>query len=145
MLVLFPSILQVSNRMNYSLEAFNLLAQYHFLLSPRMAMQLLWNCTVNIHGYPGMNVPCDLRMEHLNHEAKNSITGLGSNITDDSVIRIRRSIGHNVKVLNSFDRINQMKKVSSHHSKHSSKKDMGIILKLYCHEFMESGEDCKLT
>ena len=78
---------KVSNRKNYSLEAFNFLAQYCFLLSPRMAMQLLWNCTINVHGYRGRNVPCDLHMEHLNLEAKNSITGLGSNITDESVIR----------------------------------------------------------
>jgi len=48
-----------ANRKNYAIEAFNLLAQYHVVLSPRMAMQLLWNRTINTHGRPGKNIPCD--------------------------------------------------------------------------------------
>ena len=42
---------KVERRSNYSIEALNLLAQYHFLLSPRMAMQLVWGRTVNTHGH----------------------------------------------------------------------------------------------
>ena len=45
---------------NYSLEAFTLLAQYYYLLSPRMAAQLAWSRTVNTHGRPGENISCDL-------------------------------------------------------------------------------------
>ena len=59
-----------TGRINFSVEVFNLLAQYHFLLSLRVAMQLLWNCTVNVHGHAGRKVRCDLCMEHLNREAK---------------------------------------------------------------------------
>ncbi len=50
-------------------------------------MQLTWNRTVNIHGRPGKNVPCDLHMEYLNREANISNAGLGSNITDEAVKR----------------------------------------------------------
>ena len=69
-----------TGRINYSVEAFNLLAQHHFLLSTRVAMQLLWNRNVNAHGHAGRNVPCDLFMEHLNREAKNGITSIGSSL-----------------------------------------------------------------
>lgn len=86
-------------RTNYSVEAFNLLAQYHFVLSPRETMQLLWNRTINIHGRAGKNIPCDLHMEHLNREAKSGISGCGSNITDESVKRVGRSIGETIPIL----------------------------------------------
>ena len=66
---------KIERRINYSIEAFTLLSQYQFLLSPRMAMQLTWNRTINIHGHPGKNVSCDLHLEHLNKEAKKSIAG----------------------------------------------------------------------
>jgi len=36
-----------AHRTNYSVEAFIVLAQHHFLLSPRMSMQLTWSRTVN--------------------------------------------------------------------------------------------------
>ena len=57
---------KVSNRKNYAVEAPTLLFQYYFLFSPRMAMQLVWNRTVNVHGRTGRNVSCDLHMEYLN-------------------------------------------------------------------------------
>ena len=50
-LLLFKS----NHRTNYSIEAFIFLCQYHFMLSPRLAMQLTWSRTVNTHGLPGRN------------------------------------------------------------------------------------------
>lgn len=41
-----------------------------------------------------------------NREAKNNISGLGSNITDESVIRIGKNISHKVQ---NFDKINHIK------------------------------------
>ena len=76
-----------------AIEAFVLLAQEKFLQSPRIALQLKWSRTINTHGKPGKNIPCDLHMEHLNHEAKNAFIGLGSNITDQSVKRIGQCLG----------------------------------------------------
>ena len=38
---------------NYALEALTMLVQYHYIFTPRMKQQLLWNRTINIHGkYP---------------------------------------------------------------------------------------------
>ena len=114
---------------SYSIEASTLQAQYHCLLSPRMAMQLITSRTVNILGHPGKNVSCDLHMEHLNKEAKNSITGFGSNITDVAVTRIGRSLGHTIKVVKCYDLVNGIKEPSSRRSQRSCEKDMEILLK----------------
>ena len=66
----------------YSVEAFNLLVQYHFLFTERMKMQLLWSRTVNTHGKRGKNVPMDLHMEHLNRQCKGAINHLRANIAE---------------------------------------------------------------
>lgn len=46
-------VLKAAHCKNYGVEAFTLLAQYEYLLSPRMAMQR----TINMHGCSGKNVP----------------------------------------------------------------------------------------
>lgn len=75
----FLSFFKASDRRNYCIEAFTLLAQEKYLLSPRMAMQLKWSWTINIHGRPGKNISADSHMEHLNLECKQAISGLGAN------------------------------------------------------------------
>lgn len=46
-------------RYNYSIEAVNLLSQYHFFLTPRQAEQLLWSRFINTHGIPGRNIAAE--------------------------------------------------------------------------------------
>lgn len=100
-----------------------------------MAMHI----TVNIHGRQGKNIPCDLFLEHLNREAKCCIGALGA------VHLIGKSIGCIVKVLNQFDKVNDIKKPSDRHSKRSCKKE--ILIK-QLHETSEvfkcsTGRKCK--
>ena len=64
----FLPLFKALDRTNYAIEAFTLLAQEKYLLSPRMAMQLKWSRTINVHGRSGKNSPADLHMEHLNRE-----------------------------------------------------------------------------
>ena len=99
-----------------------------FLLSPRMALQLKWNRTVNTHGRPGKNIPCDLYMEHLNRECKTSLAGLGSNINDHSVQRIGRCIGKIIPILQNFDKINGVPTQLGYHSHRSSTADLNKII-----------------
>ena len=120
----FLLLYKANGRTNYSVEAFILLAQHDFLLSPRMAMQLSWNRTINTHGCNGKNIAADLHMEHLNRKAKDFLSGLGSNITDEAVQRIGRSLRQTMKVLKIFDEGNGIKEPSALHSKCSYKKDM---------------------
>ena len=58
-------VFQQSEYYNYAKEAFILLAESHFL-SERKVTELKWNCTVNVYGRVGYNIPVDLHMEHLN-------------------------------------------------------------------------------
>ena len=88
----FLLLFKASNRKNYSIEAFTLLCQFHFIFSERMKQQLVWSRTVNIHGRPGRNVSMDLHMEHLNRECKASIAGLGANITEQAVKRVGKCL-----------------------------------------------------
>ncbi len=92
-------IFRAAHRTNYTIEAFTLLSQEKFLLSPRTELQLKCNRTINTHGRSGKNVPCDLHMEHLNWECKAALSGLGSNITDKSILRIGKCIGKTVDML----------------------------------------------
>lgn len=53
----FLFIFRATKRTNYSVDAFNMLAQYYCIFSPRMAEQILWSRTVNVHGQAGRNCP----------------------------------------------------------------------------------------
>lgn len=124
----FMLIFKASNRTNYSIEAFNLLAQEKFLFSPRLAMQLKWSRTVNTHGRPGKNIPCDLHMEHLNRECKSGLRGLGSNITDMSVMRVGKCIGKTTTMLKGFDKVNGVPSEADYHTHRSAQEDLKKLL-----------------
>ena len=78
-------VFKASHKVNYSIEAFNLLAQYYILLPPRLGQQLIWSRFINTHGQPGKNIPCDLHLEHLNRALKTAICGLGANVIPRAV------------------------------------------------------------
>ena len=122
-------VFKASGRTNYSIEAFTLLSQYHFLFSERMRMQLIWSRTVNVHGRLGKNIPCDLHMEHLNRECKSSIGGLGSNITDTTIQRVGRSLRSSSHILEMFDVCNSSKPELGHHKRRTSETDIAKLLK----------------
>ena len=94
-----------------------------------MPCQLLWSRTVNTHGKLGRNVSCDLHMEHINRECKNAIGALGSNILDEAVGRVGRSIGELLKVTTQFDQHNGVPPVSERHSKRAADMDLERLLK----------------
>ena len=125
----FLLLFKASNKTNYAIEAFTLLAQEKYLLSPRMAMQLKWSRTVNVHGRSSKNVSCDLHMEHLNRLCKNLISGLGANITEQSIERVGKCIGSVQTILLQFDAVNKIKEESGRHTSHSTDIDMKNLLK----------------
>lgn len=122
-------IFRAARRTNYAIEAFTLLAHTEFILSPRMASQLKWSRTVNTHGRPGKNIPCDLHMEHLNKECKLALSGLGSNITDQSVQRVGKCIGRTIPILQHFDEVNAISHQSGYHTRRSAASDTEKIVK----------------
>ena len=76
-------------------------------------MQLKWSRTVNTHDRPGMNIPCDLHMEHLNCNVKSAMSSLHSNISDESCTCIKKFD----LVVNQFDKVNGIPPRTSWHTK----------------------------
>lgn len=124
----FMIIFKTTDRRNYCIEAFNMLMQYHFIFPPRLAAQLKWNRTVNVHGRPGKNIACDLHMEHLNREAKSFMGGLGANICNQSVTRIGRALKPLITAMENFDKQHQVPTESGNHTRRSSEKDLQTVL-----------------
>ena len=117
-----------TKRTNYSIEAVTLLAQYHYLFSPRMAVQLAWSRTINTHGRTGKNISCDLHLEHLNRVAKNALGGLSSNITEKSVERIGKTVGGMSNLSRRFDVDNNVPTPSDYHTKKPKHKDVTMMV-----------------
>lgn len=128
-------IFKATNHKNYGIEALNLLAQYHILLPPRLAGQLLYSRFINTHGKPGCNIACDLHMEHLNASCKFAIAGLGSNVTPQAILRIGRCIGPLVKVCNQFDNVFGLHSTTGEHEMPPSvSKDIAAVVKELTHK-----------
>ena len=81
-------LFKIARRTNYTLEAFYMLYNSHFVYSPRQAEQLIWCRCVNTHGLQGRNIPMDLHMEHLNFLCKEAISALGANKTPKAICRM---------------------------------------------------------
>ena len=122
-------LFRCSGRKNYTIEAFRMLYNYHFVLSPRQAHQLIWSRFVNTSGLQGRNVACDLHMEHLNRTCKDAMSGLGANKTPKAITRIGKCIGVLKSVLESYDDSISVPQQSDSHSSPPSQKDRDLILK----------------
>ena len=68
------------------------LTKIEAILSESDAHNLKWNRTFNKHGLPGMNIPLDLRTEQYNCAVKSMWRSLGSNINEDSALRVANTV-----------------------------------------------------
>ena len=123
-------IFQQTNHYNYAGEAFNFLAQTLYL-SPRKCAELKWSRTINKHGRPGQNIPCDLHMEHLNRRLKMAIQSAGANIVQPSTIqRLAKSIGPVSHVCQQFEKELGMLANKDYHSTPSFRKEFQSIVSI---------------
>ena len=122
-------IFKATNRTNYSIEAFTMLMQLTYLFSPRMVQQLKWNRTVNVHGREGKNISADLHMEHKNRECKTIISGMGPNVTEQSIQRVARALKPLSSTMLAFDHHNKVPSESDSHTRKSSSADMNKLVK----------------
>ena len=123
-------LFKASQQKNYAIEAFTILAQYHFILPPVLAEQLKWSRFINVHGLPAHNISCDLQMEHLNRLAKTAIEGLGANKFETAIMRVGKNIGTVDSAMENFDNEHHVPSISGSHSKKSSEKDLLKIVQL---------------
>ena len=122
-------VFEARRRTNYSIEALNLLAQCHFFMSQRQALQLIWSRGINVHGIPGHNIPCDLYMEHLNRICKEAVRTLASNKTPLVIQRAAKCVGVLDALLDEYDRDLCLRDISGKHTIASVEKDTRIIIK----------------
>lgn len=88
----------------------------------------MWSRTVNTHGQAGRIISCDIHMEHLNRQCKQSLGSLGPNVTNNAVDRIGRCVGEIVKATANYDMNNKVTSTSGEHSIQSTMKDMDKLL-----------------
>ena len=98
-------IFKTSGRINYGTEALRMLSQYEFELTPHQAQELIWNRFISTHNAPGKNIPCDLHQEHLNRIVKDG------------------------PLLDNFDSVNNVKKLSGLHNPPGFAKDLDLIIR----------------
>lgn len=118
------------NHHKYALEAFNLLAITNGTGtgSALIKEQITWSRTVNSRGSKGKNIPVDLYNEHLNRTLKDSILGLGANVTKERIVDTSKSIERLSQICASADSELGIAPTSSHHTRHSSEKDKQLII-----------------
>ncbi|XP_069105154.1 uncharacterized protein [Argopecten irradians] len=71
----------IGNHTKYQLWLFRFLANFHCLLSPKDAYEYKWNCTTNLKGGTGHNIPNDNLVEILVHRLKVKLQAQGANVT----------------------------------------------------------------
>lgn len=69
-------IFRQSSRKNYAKEAVILLIMFIFMISERVATQIMTAHFVNTKGREGCNLPNGLHLDHLNHRLKSIIRHL---------------------------------------------------------------------
>ncbi len=124
----FMLMFKASGRKNYAIEALTLLSQYHLTFPPNLAEQLKWSRFVNVHGYAGHNISCDLHMEHLNQLVKTAIEGLGANKSEKAITRVGRAIGVIGSATHSYDDKLGVAEPSGKHTDVAKKEDLEAIV-----------------
>ncbi|XP_069136222.1 uncharacterized protein [Argopecten irradians] len=74
----------VGRHTKYQVWLFNFLAYIYGILSPKMAFEYKWNCTSNLQGGIGNNIPNDNLVEIQVQRIKKKIQTQGSNATYES-------------------------------------------------------------
>ena len=133
-------VFKLSDRRNYALEAFKLLAQV-ILLPPRQVAELKRGRTVNTVGRTGHNVPCDLHMEHLNRRLKFMMENLGSNMKPQCIKSIACSLGILSKICCRFEEEGDANQNKDYHTFPAFKKDLSLIVSQLISDNVFGGDD----
>ena len=105
----------------YSLEALHLQFQVKAVLSPQLAHQIKWDCFVIYERWNGKNIPCDLHNEHVNKLLKGIIANMGSNLTEDTLQHVARSVSTISAICKTFDQWAGVPVGTTAHSTQSNK------------------------
>jgi hypothetical protein len=101
----------------YAYGLLETVAQASYLLSPKVAHDLVWNRFVNNRGEEHSNLPVDLDVEHCNKPLKTDVHTFRGDITDKTVQRVSRGVEGSEKVIRNMDKQTGVKKTSGKHKK----------------------------
>lgn len=94
---------RAGNHTKYQLWLFRYMANCLCLLTPRMAYEYKWNCSANLQGGLGNNIPCDNLVEILVQTVKKAVYAQGANASFSSVrkaalaIQVQDEIKNNIQ------------------------------------------------
>lgn len=113
----------------YALEALYMACQMNALLTPRSAHRLMWNRFYKTKNGPGGNIPLDLALEHYNRLVKTVMRNLGPNASNPKALdRYCKGLAVNKLLLDNFDWVNNLKKLSGEHYRRSDRPDLLKII-----------------
>ena len=112
----------------YALEVFTAIAQAEALFSEEVHHRVTWGRFVNWNGGRGNNVECDLTQEVCNRMSKSVVKSMGVNKTEKNIVRASKASAGLHRIVNQFDKVTHVHKVSQHHSTRSAKDDELMML-----------------
>jgi hypothetical protein len=93
-----------------------------------MAQKLKWGRYFKSSGGNGMNIPCDLRIEHEVRALKGRFDHMGNNWTPDSAQKIARSQSKLYEIVTIYDTLTKTPTQTTEHTKLSSDLDVEIMV-----------------
>jgi len=88
---ILTAVFHLGKRKKYAFEGIRLMSDLYFRLSEFHAHILLWNRWSNRTGLSDGNKPLDLRIEHLNRILRKLLRRLGSNLRQETVIKVTKA------------------------------------------------------
>ncbi|KAK3085817.1 hypothetical protein FSP39_009098 [Pinctada imbricata] len=118
----------VGHHTKYQLWLFRFLTFGLCLLSPREKLEYKWNCTTNICGGIGRNIPIDNLVEIMVHRLKERVKLQGANVTFDSAKKSALSLQIQDEIKQNLMRELQMKPKSRHRPKVAKTCDIELMI-----------------
>ena len=108
---------------------FRFLANYHSLLNPQEAYEYKWNCTTNMKGGTGHNIPNDNLVEILVHRLKDKLKSQGANATYESARKAALTLQIQDEIKENMILQCGLKKQGTSRSNATVKGDIDIMMK----------------
>lgn len=123
-------IYKVYGHSNYAYSTLLLTVQLKATLSPRMAHSVTWNRFHSRVGGKGRNIPLDLHLEHLNNFLKSFLKGVGPNLSDNSALRISKSLSVLKDLIDNVDQEIGVTSPSGYHKNRREDEDIMALVEL---------------
>jgi hypothetical protein len=99
----------VAHHSKYQLWLWRLIAYEMAVLSPKEAYEYKWNCTTNLRGHVGQNIPNDNLVELMVKAVKDKLKKQGANMTYESARKAVKSLQMQEDILLKFQQESQFK------------------------------------